>query len=154
MPYLTAFHALVPCLYEFFDCTSHPSRFVPLVLVYRSPCEGEDCYEIIRNSTSAPSFRRGLFANKSYRIGVIFTFFINQPWRLNVADAQQTQKKKCKNTEHCGYEAEPGHEFCCGCLAGQNGISYVAMRARLEKAKQTERWGSSHESVYFVKKGW
>ena len=48
------------------------------------------------------------------------------------------EKKKCENKGRCGYDAESGHEFCCGCLARQSGISYAAMRARLEEAKKTQ----------------
>ena len=89
---LTGFCPLVPCLYEFIHCTSPTSCFVPLVLVYRSPCEGEDCCEINRNSTSAPSFRRGLLQS-AQNLCAIFPLF-QQPARVKMKWLNLTEDER------------------------------------------------------------
>lgn len=58
-------------------------------------------------------------------------------------------KKKCKNTDRCGHDAEDGHDQCCSCLAIEAGTTYRAMREKLTAAKSSpftfraSGWGST-----------
>jgi hypothetical protein len=65
---------------------------------------------------------------------------------VNVAKPETAPSKKCRNTEKCGHNAEPGHDQCCSCLAQEADVPYVVMRQRLESKKES--------SPPFVKGGW
>ena len=139
---LTGFCPLVPCLYEFIHCTSPPSCFVPLVLVYRSPCEGEDCCEVREIPRQPPLSERGLCTPQGSDHSVLFN---QQPWRLNVATKETTQKKDCRSPD-CGFKIEEDQIECCACEAKRRGIAFVVVAAERRAAKSSP--------YTFEKPGW